>query len=139
MFVEGVEELLAGGCSGEGSALIESATEAAEIKQALGGAIEGDAHAVEEIDDAGGSFAHGFDGGLIGEEVAAVDGVVEVLPGGVALAFEIFGGVDAALGADGMGALDGDDREEIDVAALFGDLDDGGETGEASADDDDAG
>jgi hypothetical protein len=35
--------------------------------------------------------------------------------------------------------LDGDDGEEIDDAAGFGDLDDGGETGEASSDDDDAG
>jgi hypothetical protein len=35
--------------------------------------------------------------------------------------------------------LDGDDGEEIDRTAGFGDLDDGGETGEASSDDDDAG
>ncbi len=61
------------------------------------------------------------------------------LPGGVAFAFEVFGGVDAALRADGVGALDGDDGEEVDGAALFGDLDDGGEAGEASANDDDSG
>jgi hypothetical protein len=30
-------------------------------------------------------------------------------------------------------ALDGDDGEEVDLAAGFGDLDDGGEAGEASA------
>jgi hypothetical protein len=100
LLVERIEELLAGGCAGEGGALIERAAEAAEVEQALGGAIEGHAHAVEEIDDGGRGLAHGLDGGLVGEEVAAVDGVVEVLVGGVALAFEVFGGVDAALGAD---------------------------------------
>ena len=81
---------------------------------------------------------HVFDGGLVGEEVAAVDGVVEVLEGRVALALEVLGGVDAALGADGVGALDGDDGEEVDGAAGFGDLDDGGESGEAAAYDDDS-
>ncbi len=74
-----------------------------------------------------------LDGGLVGEEVAAVDGVVEVLEGGVAFALEVLGGVDAALGADGVRALDGDDGEEVDLAAGFGDLDDGGESGEAAA------
>jgi hypothetical protein len=139
LFVERVEKLLAGGGSREGGAMEEGATEAAEIEQALGGAVEGHAHAVEEVDDAGGGFAHGFDGRLVGKEVAAVDGVVEVLVGGVAFAFEVFGRVDAALGADGVGALDGDDGEEIDGAAGFGDLDDGCESGEASANDDDFG
>ena len=80
-----------------------------------------------------------LDGGLVGEEVAAVDGVVEVLEDGVAFALEVLGGVDAALRADGVRALDGDDGEEVDVAAGFGDLDDGGEAGEASAYDDDSG
>ncbi len=61
------------------------------------------------------------------------------LTGVVALALEVLGGVDAALGADGVRALDGDDGEEVDVAAGLGDLDDGGEAGEASADDDDSG
>ncbi len=72
---------------------------------------------------------HGLDGGLVGQEVAAVDGVVEVLEDVVALALEVLGGIDAALGADGVRALDGDDGEEVDGAAGFGDLDDGGESG----------
>ena len=76
---------------------------------------------------------HLLDGGLVGEEVAAVDGVVEVLEDVVALALEVLGGVDASLGADGVRALDGDDGEEVDLAAGFGDLDDGGEAGEAAA------
>ena len=78
---------------------------------------------------AGPCVAHLLDGGLVGEEVAAVDGVVEVRPGGVALALEVLGGVDAALRADGVRALDRHDGEEVDGAAGFGDLDDGGEAG----------
>jgi hypothetical protein len=38
-----------------------------------------------------------------------------------------------------VGALDGHDGEQVNGAAGFGDLDDGGETGEASAYDDDSG
>ena len=139
LLVEGVEKLLAGGGAGEGGAVVEGATEAAEVEETFGGAVEGDAHAVEQVDDGGCGLAHGLDGRLVGEEVAAVDGVVEVLVGGVAFALEVLGGVDAALGADGVGALDGDDGEEVDAAAGFGDLDDGGEPGEASADHDDSG
>ena len=119
--------------------MIERAAEAAEVEQALGSAIEGHAHAVEQVDDAGRGLAHGLYGSLVGEEVAAVDGVVEVLGGGVALAFEVFGGVDAALRADGVRALDRDDGEEVNVAAGFGDLDDRGEAGQASANHDDSG
>jgi hypothetical protein len=106
---EGVEKLLAGGGSSESGAVVESATEAAEIEEPFGSAVEGDAHAVEEIDDSGSGFAHGFDGRLIGEEVSAVDRVVEVLIGGIALTLEILGGVDSALGANRMRALDRDD------------------------------
>ncbi len=139
LLVERVEKLLAGGGSGEGGAVVEGAAEAAEVEQAFGGAVEGHAHAVEEIDDAGRGLAHGLDGGLVGEEVAAVDGVVEVLVGGVAFALEVFGGVDAALRADRVGALDGNDGEQVHVAAGFRDFDDRREPGEASANHDDSG
>ena len=139
LLVERVEQLLAGGSAGEGGAVVERAAEAAEVEQALRGAVEGHAHAVEQIDDAGRGLAHGLDGRLVGEEVAAVDGVVEVLRRGVALALQVLGGVDAALRADRVGALDRDDREQIDRAAGFGDLDDRREPGEASANHDDSG
>src|SRR5258705_8228522 len=117
LFVERVEKLLARGGSGEGSAVVERASEAAEVEQSFGRAVEGNAHAIKQVDDAGSGFAHGFDGRLVGEEVAAVNGVVEMLPGGVAFALEILGRVDAALCADGVRALHGDDREQVDVAA----------------------
>jgi hypothetical protein len=41
-------------------------------------------------------------------QVAAIDGVVEVLPGGIALAFQVLCGIDSALGTDRMGAFDRD-------------------------------
>jgi hypothetical protein len=65
LLVERVEKLLAGGGSGEGGAVVERAAEAAEVEQAFGRAVEGNAHAVEQIDDAGSGLAHGFDGGWL--------------------------------------------------------------------------
>ncbi len=53
LLVERVEELLAGGGAGEGGAVVERAAEAAEVEQAFGGAVEGHAHAVEQVDDGG--------------------------------------------------------------------------------------
>jgi hypothetical protein len=123
LFVESIEKLLAGGCAGKGGAVIERAAEAAEVEQTFGCAVEGDAHAVEQVDDAGARFAHGLDRRLVGEEVSAVDGVVEVLVGGVAFAFEILGGVDATLRTNRMRTLDRDDREEVNGTASLGDLD----------------
>ena len=139
LLVEAVEELLAGCRACKRRPLIQRSAEAAEVEEAFGGAVERDAHTVEQVDDGGALGSHVLYGGLVGEEVAAIDGVVEVLGYGVALALEVFGGVDAALGADGVRALDGDDGKEVDDAAGFGDLDDGGETCEASSYDDDAG
>ncbi len=137
LLVERVEKLLAGGGAGEGGAVVERAAEAAEVEQAFRRAVEGHAHAVEQIDDAGRGFAHGLDRRLVGEEVAAVDGVVEVLPGGIAFALQILGGVDAALGADRVRALHRHDGEQVDVPAHLGDLDDGGKSGQPAADHDD--
>jgi hypothetical protein len=125
LLIEGVEELLAGGGSGEGGAMEEGSTETAEVEETFRSAVKGDAHAVEEIDDGGPLLAHLLDGSLVGEEVAAVDGVVEVLQDVVALALQVLGRVDAALGADRVRTLDRDDGEEVDGSAGFGDLDDG--------------
>jgi len=62
-----------------------------------------------------------------------------MLPGGVAFAFEVLRGIDAALGADRMRALDGDDGEEVDVTAGLCDLDDCREPGQTAANHDDSG
>ncbi len=133
LLVERVEKLLACGCAGERGAIVERAPEAAEIEQALGSAIEGNAHAVEQIDDARSGVAHGLNRRLVGEEVSTVDRVVEMLPGGIAFAFKVLGGVDATLRANRVRALYGDDGEQVDLAAHLGDLDDGGEARQAAA------
>src|SRR5262249_27033340 len=101
LLIESVEKLLSGGGAGECGAIVESAAEASKIQQSLGGAIEGNAHAVEQINDPGSGVTHGFNRRLVGEKVAAVDGVVKMLPGGVAFAFEVLGGVDTALRTHG--------------------------------------
>src|SRR5713226_595109 len=133
LLVERVEKLLAGGSSGECRAIVERAAEAAEIEQTFGRAIKGNAHAVEQIDDSGRGVTHGLDRRLVGEEVAPVNRVVEMLPGGIAFAFEVLGGVDATLRANRVRALYGNDREQINLTAHFGDLDDGGEDCQAAA------
>ena len=139
LLVECVEQLLTGGGAGKRRAVEQCSAEATEVQKTLWSAIEGHAHAVEQVDDGRAGFAHAFYRRLVGEEVAAVDGVVEVGPGAVAFALKIFGGVNAALGADRVRALDRDDGEEVDVAAGFGDLDHGGESSESAADYDDSG
>ncbi len=68
-------------------------------------------------------LAHGLDRRLVGEKVAAVDRVIKVLPCGVAFALEVFGGIDAALRANGMRALDRDDGKQVHVTAGLGNLD----------------
>ncbi len=52
LLVERVEELLSSGGAGKGGAVVERAAEAAEIEQAFGSAVEGHAHAIEQVDDA---------------------------------------------------------------------------------------
>src|SRR5207248_495958 len=105
LLVERIKQLLPGGGASEGGAMIEGAAESAKIQQALSGAIEGNAHAVEQVDDGGRGVAHITHWWLVGEKVAAVDGVVKVLRSGVAFALEILCRIDAALRADGMRAL----------------------------------
>jgi hypothetical protein len=110
------------------------AAEASEVEQAFLRAREGHAHAVEEVDDRGSHLAHGLGGRLVGEKVAAVDRVVEVLPGRVAFAFGVDRAVDAALRADRVGTLDGHDREEINFVSRLGDLHRRRESRESAAD-----
>ena len=100
LLIQSVEKLLTRGSSGERRAMVQRAAEATEVEQALRRPIEGDAHAIEQIDDARRGLAHIFDRRLVCEEVAAVDGVVKVLPGGVTLTLQILCRVDAALRAD---------------------------------------
>src|SRR6202047_5175382 len=56
-----------------------------------------------------------------------------MLPGGIAFAFKVLGGVDATLRANRVRALYGDDGEQVDLTAHLGNLDDSGETCQAAA------
>ena len=125
LLVERIEQLLAGGSAGKSGAVVERAAEAAKVEQPFRSAVEGNAHAVEQVDDSGGHVAHALDRRLVGQEVATVNGVVEVLPGGVALALQVLGGVDAALGANRVRPLDRNDGEEVNVTSHLGNFDGG--------------
>lgn len=139
LFVEGVEQLLAGGGAREEGSFEEGPAEESEGALAFGGSVEGDAHAVEEVDDFWGPVAHFEDRGLVGEEVAAEDGFVEVHPLAVPLlSGDFVAGVDAALGTDAMTAFDGDHGEEVDGHAFLGEFDGAGQTRQTAADDNDS-
>src|SRR5581483_8064470 len=84
---------------------------------------------------AGRHLAHGLYRRLVGEEVAAIDGVVEMVPGGVTLALQILGGVDAALGADRVRPLHRNDGEEVDVTSHLGNFDGGRQSCQSATDD----
>ena len=79
---------------------------------------------------------HFLDRRLVLQEVAAVDGVVEVQPLVVALLpREVVDAVDAALGADAVRALDGREAHQVDVDAQLGQLHRRGQAGQSAADD----
>src|SRR5271169_1963248 len=99
LLIEGVQELLPCGGAGERGAVVERPTKPAKIQQAFRGAIERHAHAVEQVNNAGRSLAHRLHRRLVGQEVSAVNGVVEMLPGGVTLALQVFRGVNSTLRA----------------------------------------
>ncbi len=103
LFIKGVKELLPGGGAGKGRTLEHGATEAALVTQAFGRAIEGDSHAVKQVNNLGTPVAHFLDGWLMLKEVAAVDGVVQVEIFGIALlAGQRVDGINATLRADAM-------------------------------------
>src|SRR3989441_2897800 len=135
LLIERVKKLLAGGGASEGGAVVKRASKTTEIEQAFGSAIEGHAHAVEQVDNCRCRIAHSFDRWLVGQKIAAVNRVVEVLPGGVAFAFQILGSIDAALCANRMRTLDRNNGEQIDVAAHLGDLDHGCQSSQSAAHD----
>ena len=67
-------------------------------------ASEGDALRDALVDDVDGDFGEAVDVGFAGAVVAAFEGVVEQAVHAVAVVLVILGGVDAALGRDGVGA-----------------------------------
>ena len=84
LLIERIQELLPGGSAGKCGAIVEGSAETPEVQQPFGRAVESNAHAVEQIDDGRGGVAHGLHRRLVGQKVATVNGVVKVLPGGIA-------------------------------------------------------
>ena len=99
LLVQRVEQLLSGGRPREGGAVVHRSAEPSKVQQTLGGAVEGDAHPVQQIDDARGRVAHGLDRRLLGQEVAALERVLHVNVGVVALPLGVHRAIDPALRA----------------------------------------
>ena len=132
------QQLLAGLAAGVEGAGDLDAAEGAGVEQAA--VLAGERHALGHalVDDLDGDLGEPVDVGLAGAEVAALDGVVEQPVDRVAVVAVVLGGVDAALGGDGVGAARGVLVAELhDVVALFGQGGAGRAAGEAGADDDD--
>src|SRR5690606_27362040 len=102
--------------------------------------LAGERHALGHglVDDVHRDLGQAVDVRLAGAEVAALHRVVEEAVDGVAVAAVVLGGVDAALGGDGVGAPG---RvlvaERLDVVAQLAEGRGGGAAGQAGADDDD--
>ena len=119
--------------------MVLRSAEASEVQQALAGPVEHDAHAIQQIDDARRIVAHVLDRGLVGEEVAPIHCVVQVLMGRIAFTFRVHRTVDPALRADRMAALDGHEREQVYGDARFRNLHRRHQPSQSAADDDDLG
>lgn len=61
---------------------------------------EHDPHAIEKVHDGRSRLAHVRHHGLVRQEIAAVDGIVNVLPNRIAFTFGVEHRIDAALCAD---------------------------------------
>ena len=139
LFVQSIEKLLAGSGAGERCTVVERPAKTAEVEQPFGSAVEGHPHAVEQVNDARSGIAHRFHGGLVGEEIAAINRVVKVLPGRVAFALEVLGSIDATLRADRVRALYRHNRKQVHLPAHLGDLDNRGQARQSSAHHNDSG
>ena len=85
-------------------------------------------------------MGHRANWGLVGQEVAAVQGLVAVLIFGVALLPGHFiARIDATLGTHAVGSLDWDKRKEVDLQPRLNHPGGCGESGQAAANDNDSG
>ncbi len=139
LFVQGIEELLARRRPGERRPAVQRAAEPPEVQQALRRSVEGHPHPVQEVHDPGGRLAHPLGQGLVGQKIPAFDRLVEMDLRAVPFPFGIDGGVDPALGADRVGALDRHEGEELTGQPGLCQLDDRHQAGQAAPDDDGSG
>ena len=102
LLVQCIEKLLARRRTGKYRALILLTAEIAQIQHAFCRAGERHAHPVKHLDELRRCFDHALYRKLIGQEVAAIYRIVEVLVDGIMLALRVHAGVDAALRAQGM-------------------------------------
>ena len=138
LLVQGVEQLLAGRGPGEGRPPEERAAEAALIAKALGRAVERHAQPVHQVDDPRGPVGQFLHRRLVLEEIAAVDGILEMLPRAVAqLPGQIVDAVDPALGADAVRPLHRQQAHQPDVEIQFRQLHGGRHSRQPAADDHD--
>ena len=133
LLVERIEELLTRRRAGETGALVLLTAEVAKVEVAFRRAREGNAHAVEHLDELRRRLDHALDRDLVSEEVAAVDRIIEVLVNAVMLALRVHAGIDAALRTQRVGALHGAVGKQVDFAAELTDLDGRHETRETAA------
>ena len=121
------EQLLAGLAAGIKRARDLRAAEGAVGQRAAVFAREGHALGDALVDDVDADLRQAIDVGFAGAEVAALDGVVEEAVDAVAVVLIVLGGVDAALGGDGVGAAGGIlEAEALDVVAEFAERGGGG-------------
>ena len=80
------------------------AAEGAVVEQAA--VFAGERHSLRDalVDDLNAQLSQPVDIGLSGPEVSALDGVIEQPVDRVPVIAVVLGGIDAALGGDGMGA-----------------------------------
>ena len=103
--------------------------------------LPGERHALRGslVDDLVRDLSEPVDVRLAGAVVAALDRVVEEAVDAVAVVAVVLGGVDAALGGDGVSPACGVVKgEDVDVVAELAQRGGGGGAGQPSADDDDA-
>ena len=132
------QQLLAGLAPGVERARHLGATEGAGVEEAAVLPGEGNAEGHALVDDLDRQLGQTEDVGLPGPEVAALHRVVEQAVDGVAVAPVVLGGVDAALGGDGVGPAGAVvEGEGLHLVAQLAEGGGGGGAGQARPDHDD--
>src|ERR1700730_4771917 len=135
LFVERIQQLLSRRSARECGTMMLCSAETTKVEQAFLCPRKGNTHAIEQVDDRRRHLAHRFRRRLAREKIDAVNRVVKMFPGRIALTLGVDRAVDAALSANGMRTLYGDDRKQIYRVTSFGDLHRRGQTCESTADD----
>src|SRR5690606_7693702 len=98
LLVKRIQDLLACRSAREGRAFVQGAAEPPAIEKTFDRAVKRDAQSVQKVNHLGRPIRHFLDGRLVGQEVAAVNRVVKVLPLVVAgLAGQVVYAIDPAL------------------------------------------